>query len=155
MFTAAVWQQRPARPRALFVLEALCERGQAAGHGWTLDTELLPPHQQQANALENQGLVELASPEDRAELSALEGRHVRWAARLTSYGHDTLAYGQSRPGPSLRSWRRARTGSHQQGAGPSWDEWRHARPSRRRPGAGQQNGGLLRAVRPQNQVSGA
>jgi hypothetical protein len=83
--------------RALAVLEALCERGQAAGHGWTLDTELLPPHQQQVNVLENQGLVELACREDRAELSVLEGRPVRWAARLPPYGHDTLAYGQSRP----------------------------------------------------------
>ncbi|MFG2261191.1 DUF6417 family protein [Streptomyces mirabilis] len=83
--------------RALSVLEALCERGQAAGQGWTLDTELLPAHQQQVNALENHGLVELAGREDRAELSALEGRPVRWAARLTSYGHDTLAYGCSRP----------------------------------------------------------
>ncbi|MFE2970413.1 hypothetical protein ACFXKC_43565 [Streptomyces sp. NPDC059340] len=49
------------------------------------------------NALENQGLVELAGREDRAELSALEGRPVRWAARLSPYGYDTLAYGQSRP----------------------------------------------------------
>ncbi|WP_329537613.1 DUF6417 family protein (plasmid) [Streptomyces sp. NBC_01450] len=69
----------------------------AAGHGWTLDTELLPPHQQQVNVLENQGLVELAGREDRAELSVVEGRPVRWAARLTPYGHDTLVYGQSRP----------------------------------------------------------
>jgi hypothetical protein len=83
--------------RALSVLEALRERGQAAGHGWALDTELLPPHQQQVNTLENQGLVELACREDRAELSALEGRPVRWAGRLTPYGYDTLAYGQSRP----------------------------------------------------------
>ncbi|MFE4822888.1 DUF6417 family protein [Streptomyces sp. NPDC056704] len=83
--------------RALSVLEALYERGQAAGHGWTLDTELLPPDQQQVNVLENQGLVELACREDRAELSALEERPVRWAARLTPYGHDTLTYGQSRP----------------------------------------------------------
>ncbi|MFE5375162.1 DUF6417 family protein, partial [Streptomyces mirabilis] len=83
--------------RALSVLEALRERGQAAGHGWTLDTELLPPHQQQVNTLENQGLVELAGREDRAELSALEGRPVRWAARLTPYGHDTLTYGCTRP----------------------------------------------------------
>ncbi|MFD7056214.1 DUF6417 family protein [Streptomyces mirabilis] len=83
--------------RVLSVLEALWERGQVAGHGWTLDTELLPPHQQQVNALENQGLVELACREDRAELSALEERPVRWAARLTPYGHDTLTYGQSRP----------------------------------------------------------
>ncbi|WP_329536698.1 DUF6417 family protein (plasmid) [Streptomyces sp. NBC_01450] len=85
--------------RALSVLEALRERGKAAGHGWTLDTELLPPHQEQVNALENQGLVELVCREDRAELSVLEGRPVRWAARLTPYGHDTLAYVQSRPRP--------------------------------------------------------
>ncbi|MER5927257.1 DUF6417 family protein [Streptomyces mirabilis] len=85
--------------RALSVLEALGERGQAAEHGWTMDTELLPAHQQQVNALENQALVELAGREDRAELSALEGRLVRWAARLTPYGHDTLAYAQSRPRP--------------------------------------------------------
>jgi hypothetical protein len=81
--------------RALSVLEALRERGEAAGHGWTLDTELLPPHRQQVNALESQGLVELAGREDRAELSVLEGRAVRWAARLTPYGHDTLTYGCS------------------------------------------------------------
>ncbi|MCX4419423.1 DUF6417 family protein [Streptomyces mirabilis] len=87
--------------RALSVLEALYERGQAAGHGWTLDTELLSPHQQQVNALENQGLVELACREDRAELSVLEGRPVRWAARLTPYGHDTLTYGRSRPRAEL------------------------------------------------------
>ncbi|MER5699580.1 DUF6417 family protein [Streptomyces mirabilis] len=89
--------------RALSVLEALGERGQAAEHGWTLDTELLPAHQQQVNALENQALVELAGREDRAELSALEGRPVRWAARLTPYGHDTLAYAQSRPRPESTS----------------------------------------------------
>jgi hypothetical protein len=59
--------------RELSVLEALRERGQAAGHGWTLATELLPPHQQHVNALENQGLAELACREDRAELPALEG----------------------------------------------------------------------------------
>jgi hypothetical protein len=83
--------------RALSVLEALCERGQAAGHGWTLETELLLSHQQQVNVLESQGLVELAGREDRAELSVVEGRPVRWAARLTPYGHDTLVYGCSRP----------------------------------------------------------
>ncbi len=38
--------------RGLSVLEALWERGRVAGHGWTLDTELLSPHQQQVNALE-------------------------------------------------------------------------------------------------------
>ncbi|MFD7603379.1 DUF6417 family protein [Streptomyces mirabilis] len=85
--------------KALSILEALRERGQAAGHGWTLDTELLPSHQQGVNALENQGLIELAGRDGRAELSALEGRPVWWAARLTPYGHDTLAYAQSRPRP--------------------------------------------------------
>ncbi|MER6442694.1 DUF6417 family protein [Streptomyces sp. NPDC001185] len=83
--------------RALSVLEALCERGQAVGHGWTLDTEFLLLHQQQAGALAGQGLVELAGREDRAELSVLEGRPVRWAARLTPHGHDTLTYGRIRP----------------------------------------------------------
>ncbi|MFF8022860.1 DUF6417 family protein [Streptomyces sp. NPDC007896] len=40
------------------------------------------------NALESQGLVELVGWEDRAELSVLEGRPVRWSGRLTPYGHD-------------------------------------------------------------------
>ncbi|MFG3590473.1 DUF6417 family protein [Streptomyces sp. NPDC047990] len=83
--------------KVLPVLEALCERGQAAGHGWTLDTEFLLPHQQQARTLAGQGLVELAGREDRAELSVLEGRPVRWAARLTPHGYDALTYGRLRP----------------------------------------------------------
>ncbi|MEU1502196.1 DUF6417 family protein [Streptomyces sp. NPDC005732] len=83
--------------KVLPVLEALEERGQAVGHGWTLDTEFLLLHQQQAGALAAHGLVELAGREDRAELSVLEGRPVRWAARLTPRGHDTLTYGRLRP----------------------------------------------------------
>ncbi|MFD1277231.1 DUF6417 family protein [Streptomyces kaempferi] len=83
--------------KVLPVLEALCERGLAAGHGWTLDTEFLLPHQQHAGALAGQGLVELAEREDRAELSVLEGLPVRWAARLTPHGHDTLTYGRRCP----------------------------------------------------------
>ncbi|WP_405933631.1 DUF6417 family protein [Streptomyces sp. NBC_00827] len=83
--------------KTLSVLEALRERGRTAGHGWTLDTEVLLPQQQNVNTLENQGLVELAGREVRAELSAWEGRPVRWAARLTLYGHGTLAYAQARP----------------------------------------------------------
>ncbi|MFF1744867.1 hypothetical protein [Streptomyces mirabilis] len=83
--------------KTLSVLEALRERGQAAGHSWTLDTERFPPRQLQVNALENQGLVELADREDRAELSALECWPVRWAARLTPHGYDTITYGRSRP----------------------------------------------------------
>ncbi|MFJ4836338.1 DUF6417 family protein [Streptomyces sp. NPDC088747] len=84
------------------VLETLSEGGQAAGHGWVLDTALLPPQRENANTLEKQGLVELADREDRAELSAIEGRAVRWAARLTPCGHDALAYAHSgdQPAPS-------------------------------------------------------
>ncbi|WP_328512881.1 DUF6417 family protein [Streptomyces mirabilis] len=41
--------------------------------------------------------MELACREDRAELSVLEGRPVRWAARLTPHGYDTITYGRSRP----------------------------------------------------------
>ncbi|WP_329528497.1 DUF6417 family protein [Streptomyces sp. NBC_01462] len=83
--------------KVLPVLEALYERGQATGHGWTLDTEFLLPHQQHAGALASQSLVELAGREDRAELSVLVGQPVRWAARLTPHGHDTLIYGRIRP----------------------------------------------------------
>ncbi|MEV6532825.1 DUF6417 family protein [Streptomyces sp. NPDC051639] len=83
--------------KVLPVLEALYERGQAAGHGWTLDTEFLLLHQQHAGALASHGLVELAGREDRAELSVLEGRPVRWAARLTPHGRDALTYGRLRP----------------------------------------------------------
>ncbi|MFE5143816.1 DUF6417 family protein [Streptomyces fagopyri] len=56
--------------------------------------EFLLPHQQHAGALAAHGLVELAGREDRAELSVLEGRSVRWAARLNPHGYDTLTYGR-------------------------------------------------------------
>ncbi|MCQ9178657.1 hypothetical protein KMT30_06355 [Streptomyces sp. IBSBF 2953] len=46
------------------------------------------------------GLVELAGREDRAELSAWEGRAVRWAARPTPCGHDLLLYSRLRPQPA-------------------------------------------------------
>ncbi|MFE2709619.1 hypothetical protein [Streptomyces mirabilis] len=65
-----------------------------------LDTEFLLPHQQSVNALEGTGLVELAGREVRAELSALEGRPVWWAARVTPYGHDTLTYARPQPAQS-------------------------------------------------------
>ncbi|MFF2518737.1 hypothetical protein [Streptomyces sp. NPDC058086] len=87
------------REKALSVLEALGERGRATGHGWVLNTESLLPHQQSVNALESPGLVELAGREVRAEPSALEGRPVWWAARVTPYGHDTLTYAHARPQP--------------------------------------------------------
>ncbi len=83
--------------KALSVLEALREREEEAAHGWVLDSEFLLPQQQSVSALESPGLVELAGRQDRAELSAWESRPVRWAARLTPYGRDTLAYARDRP----------------------------------------------------------
>ncbi|MEU1534940.1 hypothetical protein [Streptomyces fagopyri] len=50
----------PSWERGLPVVEALSERAQAVGHGWTLDTEFLLLHQQQAGALTGHGLVEPA-----------------------------------------------------------------------------------------------
>ncbi|MFE6483759.1 DUF6417 family protein [Streptomyces sp. NPDC057757] len=88
--------------KAWAVLEALRDGGQATGHGWVLDTALLPPQRENANNLQKQGLVELAGREDRAELSATESKAVRWAARLTPRGHDALTYARSgdQPTPS-------------------------------------------------------
>lgn len=88
---------------ALAVLEALRECGEAAGdglHGWALDSEVLPPQQQNVNTLAGRGPVELASREERRELSVPEGRPVRWAARLAAYGHDTVAHARTRPQPA-------------------------------------------------------
>ncbi|MFF3207737.1 DUF6417 family protein [Streptomyces sp. NPDC002962] len=44
--------------------------------------------------------METAGRETRAELSAWEGRPVRWAARLSAAGHDLLAYSGVRPVPA-------------------------------------------------------
>ncbi|WP_142270031.1 DUF6417 family protein (plasmid) [Streptomyces sp. NBC_00080] len=43
--------------------------------------------------------METAGRETRAELSAWEGRPVRWAVRLLATGHDLLAYAGVRPAP--------------------------------------------------------
>jgi hypothetical protein len=50
-------------------------------------------------ALANRGLVEIASREDRAELSAWEGSAVLWAARVAPAGQDLLLYARPRPRP--------------------------------------------------------
>ncbi|KMS74492.1 hypothetical protein ACM01_14095 [Streptomyces viridochromogenes] len=56
-------------------------------------------------------MAELADTDTRAHLSALVSRPVRWAARLTPYGRDALAYAHARrpaepvgprPGPGER-----------------------------------------------------
>ncbi|MFD9396163.1 DUF6417 family protein [Streptomyces sp. NPDC060000] len=85
---------------AVTALEAVADRQQAAGHGWALDWDLRPVKQRVINLAER-GLTELADREDRAALSAWEGRAVRWAARLTAPGHDLLLYRRFRPRPAV------------------------------------------------------
>ncbi|MER6562118.1 DUF6417 family protein [Streptomyces sp. NPDC001027] len=82
--------------RAVTALEAVADRQRMAGHGWALDWDLRPVKQRVFN-LAGRGLTELADREDRAALSAWEGRAVRWAARLTASGHDLLLYRRFRP----------------------------------------------------------
>ncbi|MER7178562.1 DUF6417 family protein [Streptomyces hyaluromycini] len=60
----------------------------------------MPPLHHHVQVLAAQGLVELADRETRAELSAWEGRPVRWAARLPAAGHDVFAFAQLLPGPA-------------------------------------------------------
>ncbi|MGW0585446.1 DUF6417 family protein [Streptomyces sp. NPDC002920] len=67
-----------------------------ARHGWAVETALQPVKQRVLN-LADRGLVELADREERAALSAWEGRPVRWAARLAPPGHDLLLYSRVRP----------------------------------------------------------
>ncbi|MCX5265963.1 DUF6417 family protein [Streptomyces sp. NBC_00199] len=85
--------------RAVTALEAVADRQRMAGHGWALDVRLRPVKQRVFN-LAARGLTELADREDRAALSAWEGRAVRWAARLTASGHDLLLYRRFRPQPA-------------------------------------------------------
>ncbi|MEU9439229.1 hypothetical protein, partial [Streptomyces sp. NPDC048252] len=63
------------------------------------DWDLRPVKQRVFNLAER-GLVEFADREDRAALSAWEGRAVCWAARLTAPAHDLLLYSGFRPQPA-------------------------------------------------------
>lgn len=81
------------------MLREVADRQETAGHGWALDGDLRPVKQRVFN-LAGRGLVELAGREDRAELSAWEGRPVRWAARPTPCGHALLVYSRLRPQPA-------------------------------------------------------
>ncbi|MDQ0962039.1 hypothetical protein QFZ66_005917 [Streptomyces sp. B4I13] len=85
--------------RTVTALEAVADRQRAADHGWALDWDLRPVKQRVFN-LAARGLTELADREDRAALSAWEGRAVQWAARLTAPGHDLLLYNRLRPQPT-------------------------------------------------------
>jgi hypothetical protein len=78
----------------------LWERQQESEHGWVLEGPERISRREGVAGLERSGLVELAGREVRAELSAWEGRPVRWAARLTGPGHDVLAYHRHGPATS-------------------------------------------------------
>ncbi|WP_405775550.1 DUF6417 family protein [Streptomyces sp. NBC_01538] len=79
------------------MLNALCQHEADAQEGWALDDAVPGPVQQHSEGAAREGLVELADKETRAELSVLASRPVRWAARLTPYGRDTLTYAHARP----------------------------------------------------------
>ncbi|MEV7687884.1 DUF6417 family protein [Streptomyces bungoensis] len=82
----------------LATLEAVHRATGAAGHGWMLDAHAVQLRSALAEPT-RLALVEWADRETRAELSALRGRPVRQAVRLSAHGRDVLAYaGRRRPG---------------------------------------------------------
>ncbi|MFI6245171.1 DUF6417 family protein [Streptomyces sp. NPDC051016] len=85
--------------RTLEALRVVQGFEQEAEHGWALDV-ILAPLSQRIRGLRDQNLVEIANRETRAELSAWEGRPVRWAARLSGAGHDVLAFARLLPDPA-------------------------------------------------------
>lgn len=91
------------RQTRLEVLHRLREQQEKSPHGWALSTESHPAPQRSVVTAAGQGLIELADRETRAELSAYEGRPVRWAARLSAQGHDVLTYLQASPVPAPHS----------------------------------------------------
>ncbi|MEU6379563.1 DUF6417 family protein [Streptomyces sp. NPDC046909] len=82
--------------KRIALLDLLWEHEQAAGETWVVDGVPVQD-QQRVVALVNEGLVELADREVRAELSARLSRPVRWAARLTSSGRDVHTYAHAGP----------------------------------------------------------
>lgn len=78
------------------LLDMLWEHEQTTREAWVVDCVPVQV-QQRVEALVSGGLVELANREIRAELSARLSRPVRWAARLTSSGHDAHTYAHARP----------------------------------------------------------
>ncbi|WP_307822368.1 DUF6417 family protein [Streptomyces asoensis] len=85
--------------RTLEILRSVWAHEEKAEHGWVLDVAA-PSLQRSARSLAREGLVETADRETRAELSAWEGRPVRWAVCLSATGHDLLAYAGVRPSPA-------------------------------------------------------
>ncbi|WP_331730944.1 DUF6417 family protein (plasmid) [Streptomyces sp. NBC_00016] len=94
-----VWGGEVQGDRTLEALRAVWAYQEKAEHGWVLDAAA-PSFQRRARSLAGDGLVDTADRETRAELSAWEGRPVRWAVRLSATGHDLLAYAGVRPAPT-------------------------------------------------------
>ncbi|MFF3938329.1 DUF6417 family protein [Streptomyces phaeofaciens] len=85
--------------KAFEVIETVKAVEEAAAHGWSLDTDV-EPLRLTVCKLADQGLLETADRETRAELSAWEGRPVRWAVRVSAAGHNLLLYDRVRPFPT-------------------------------------------------------
>ncbi|MFF7976012.1 DUF6417 family protein [Streptomyces sp. NPDC007905] len=86
------------REDLLAALEAVHRIGRTAAHGWVLDAHAVELRSALAGPT-RLDLVEWGDREMRAELSALEGRPVRQAVRLSRHGRDVLAYARRRPRP--------------------------------------------------------
>ncbi|MEU3611557.1 DUF6417 family protein [Streptomyces sp. NPDC006872] len=85
--------------KTLEVIETVRAAEEAAEHSWGLDSDL-EPLRLAARKLADHGLLQTADRETRAELSAWEGRPVRWAVRVSTAGHDLLLYHRVRPLPT-------------------------------------------------------
>ncbi|WP_433455474.1 DUF6417 family protein [Streptomyces sp. CA-142005] len=92
----------PSGKALLEALRVLRDHEEAAQRGWVLFGALRPDHHKAVEAAAGHGLVELADPVMRAELSAHQGRPVVWAARLTGHGQDVLLYAEASPTPEHR-----------------------------------------------------
>ncbi|MFF7987932.1 hypothetical protein ACFZDK_54500 [Streptomyces sp. NPDC007901] len=80
--------------KTLEVLRAVRACEEDSKRGWALDWSLAELRRR-VGVLVGQGLLAVADRETRAELSAWQGRPVRWAVRLSAIGHDVIAFARS------------------------------------------------------------
>ena len=85
--------------KTLEVLRTVRACEEEAGHSRALDWSLVAL-QRRVRLCAGQGLLVVADRETRAELSAWEGRPVRWAVRLSEIGRDVIAFARSQPAPA-------------------------------------------------------
>lgn len=89
--------RKAARVEALVVLR---DRARSTRDDWVPISDLPQGYRRPVERAVGEGLAELADRETRAELSALARQPIRWAARLTSPGHDALTYAEASPAPA-------------------------------------------------------